>query len=237
LPFIRCAGRGAGTSDLKLDSNQLKSFARAVSQKLRDLGVPKYVAIIASAAAVSAILSGYFSEVVCNLAGFIYPVYASYKAILSPSTEDDTQWLTYWVIYGFLTVGESFTSFVVSRLPLYQVAKVLFLLWCFLPYTQGAQVIFQRFVRPFMASVEKPADDLLRRTQRHLQQLADDVTASARSGDGAGIADAISQAGPVMQGVLTDAANAIIAHNTPTKDGKTRPRGSPVTPSAPVFDR
>jgi receptor expression-enhancing protein 5/6 len=36
----------------------------------------------------------------------LYPLYASIKAIESPFKEDDQQWLTYWVIYSFITLLE-----------------------------------------------------------------------------------------------------------------------------------
>jgi hypothetical protein len=35
-----------------------------------------------------------------------YHRYASMRAIESPSTLDDQQWLTYWVLYSFITLFE-----------------------------------------------------------------------------------------------------------------------------------
>eukprot|EP00593_Proboscia_inermis_P001347 CAMPEP_0171294984 /NCGR_PEP_ID=MMETSP0816-20121228/3549_1 /TAXON_ID=420281 /ORGANISM="Proboscia inermis, Strain CCAP1064/1" /LENGTH=96 /DNA_ID=CAMNT_0011767287 /DNA_START=44 /DNA_END=331 /DNA_ORIENTATION=+ len=36
------------------------------------------------------------AKLVTDLVSFIYPAYASFKAIDSPDQNDDTQWLTYW---------------------------------------------------------------------------------------------------------------------------------------------
>ncbi|CAN1351772.1 HVA22-like protein f, partial [Linum perenne] len=36
----------------------------------------------------------------------LYPLYASLRAIESPSLVDDQQWLTYWIIYSFITLFE-----------------------------------------------------------------------------------------------------------------------------------
>jgi receptor expression-enhancing protein 5/6 len=36
----------------------------------------------------------------------LYPLYASIQAIESPSKEDEQQWLTYWVLYSFITLFE-----------------------------------------------------------------------------------------------------------------------------------
>ncbi|KKA21911.1 Membrane biogenesis protein (Yop1) [Rasamsonia emersonii CBS 393.64] len=42
-----------------------------------------------------------------NLAGFAIPGYYSLHALFTAGTADDTQWLTYWVVYAFLAVVES----------------------------------------------------------------------------------------------------------------------------------
>ncbi|KAL8813114.1 MAG: hypothetical protein Q9200_000530 [Gallowayella weberi] len=49
-------------------------------------------------------------EFLVNFAGFIIPGYYSLEALFSTTKADDTQWLTYWVVYAFLTVFESMVS-------------------------------------------------------------------------------------------------------------------------------
>ncbi|KAI4098368.1 MAG: hypothetical protein L6R37_006532 [Teloschistes peruensis] len=49
-------------------------------------------------------------EFLVNFAGFIIPGYYSLEALFSVGKADDTQWLTYWVVYAFLTVFESLVS-------------------------------------------------------------------------------------------------------------------------------
>jgi receptor expression-enhancing protein 5/6 len=53
-------------------------------------------------------------ELVVGLVGFIYPAYMSFKALSTPGTDDDTQWLTYWVIYAFFNLTESVTDLILS---------------------------------------------------------------------------------------------------------------------------
>lgn len=42
--------------------------------------------------------------------GIVYPAYMSFKAIESSTKEDDTQWLTYWVVFASFSVLEIFTG-------------------------------------------------------------------------------------------------------------------------------
>ena len=52
--------------------------------------------------------------------------YASYKAIESEAKNDDTQWLTYWVVYSVLMIAESFADYSVFWIPGYRFAKCIF---------------------------------------------------------------------------------------------------------------
>lgn len=46
------------------------------------------------------------------------------KAIDSEEKDDDTQWLTYWVVYAVFGLVEYFTDLVLSWIPFYFLAKV-----------------------------------------------------------------------------------------------------------------
>ncbi len=50
--------------------------------------------------------------------GFIYPTYMSFKAIESKGTDDDKLWLTYWVVFGFFNIIETFTDVILYWIPL-----------------------------------------------------------------------------------------------------------------------
>ncbi|CAG8750758.1 17757_t:CDS:2 [Gigaspora margarita] len=41
-----------------------------------------------------------WGELLSDVIGWLYPAYASFKAIESPEKEDDVQWLTYWAYEG-----------------------------------------------------------------------------------------------------------------------------------------
>jgi len=86
-------------------------------------------------------------EFLVNFAGFILPGYYSLEALFSTSKVDDTQWLTYWVVYAFLTVFESIIN-AVYWFPFYYVFKFILILWMALPVTNGAQIVFRSFLHP-----------------------------------------------------------------------------------------
>ena len=86
-------------------------------------------------------------EFLVNIAGFVIPSYYSLNALFTASKVDDTQWLTYWVVYAFLTVFESAVS-AVYWFPFYYTFKFVLVLWMALPQTSGAQIIFRSFIQP-----------------------------------------------------------------------------------------
>ncbi|KAJ5775691.1 uncharacterized protein N7511_000702 [Penicillium nucicola] len=88
-------------------------------------------------------------EFLVNFAGFLVPGYYSLQALFTSNTQDDTQWLTYWVVFAFLTVVESAIS-AAYWFPFYYIFKFVLILWMALPQTNGAQVVFQSFLQPVL---------------------------------------------------------------------------------------
>ena len=69
-----------------------------------------------------------------NLIGWGLPAYLSFKALESPGHDDDAQWLTYWIIFGFFNFAEGFAlRALLYYFPWYFSFKTLFILWLQLP--------------------------------------------------------------------------------------------------------
>ena len=119
---------------------------------------PAHVVLGLGALAVLIALLGFGARAVINLVGFIYPLWASMKALKSEEKDDDTMWLTYWVIYAFFTVLESVADFALGWLPLYFFLKLGFLVFCFLPQTKGAQLVYKTVLEPFFNKYESQVE-------------------------------------------------------------------------------
>lgn len=85
---------------------------------------------------------------VIDLVAYLYPAYASVKAIETNTKDDDTQWLTYWLVFSLFKLVEGIAEPLVQLIPFYFVGKVAFLTWCFYPGVDGAKVIYSSFIKP-----------------------------------------------------------------------------------------
>jgi receptor expression-enhancing protein 5/6 len=146
-----------------------QSFAQYIAQLDKELSkypilnqleaktqVPKaYGALIAAAFFLSTIFINTLALPVSNLVGWALPAYLSHRAIETPGQDDDTQWLTYWTVFGFFTFIESLALRpVLYYIPYYFPIKTAFVLWLQLPTTRGAVTFHHSVIKPVVNNLQ-----------------------------------------------------------------------------------
>ena len=87
---------------------------------------------------------------IIDLIAYLYPAYASVRAIESDEDkDDDTLWLTYWLVFSLFKIFEGLCESLLQYIPLYLVLKCTFLVWCFNPSSKGASVCYSYVIRPY----------------------------------------------------------------------------------------
>ncbi|CAL1696865.1 unnamed protein product [Somion occarium] len=143
--------------------------------------VPKTYAFIGGVVLLI-ILHGFnaFASPVSNLLGWGLPAFLSVKAIESPGHNDDIQWLTYWVVFGFFNFLESFAlRLVLYYFPWYFAFKTTFILWLQLPAFRGAETLYGTVVRPVFVNVHHAPNSVQPQTSASADQLRDRVAAAS----------------------------------------------------------
>ncbi|CAD6230032.1 unnamed protein product [Miscanthus lutarioriparius] len=108
----------------------------------------------------------------------LYPLYASMRAIESPSSLDDQQWLTYWVLYSLITLFELSCWKVLQWFPLWPYMKLLFCCWLVLPIFNGAAYIYEAHVRRYFKISNYVSPNYNERQRRVLQMMSLDARKS-----------------------------------------------------------
>ncbi|CAG8519668.1 18679_t:CDS:1 [Acaulospora morrowiae] len=158
--------------------------------KLVKLGIPSFYLFIALFLSASMTVRHMYKHSVyllCNLLGVVYPAYRSIKAIESQNSDDtdatveQRQWLTYWVVYGWLQVADYWSSWLLRVIPGYNFFKLIFLYWAQNDNSRGATIIFERILKPLLRKPSKKIDKTrkmkqsTRQRQQH-DQFAREIT-------------------------------------------------------------
>lgn len=98
----------------------------------------------------------------------LYPAFKSIQALETEHTEDDKEWLTYWIIFGLFTLIDDFFGFVLAYIPYFYWIKLAFFIYLLAPQTKGARTIYNGFVK-----------DLLNKNKQHIEGLINDIKGAA----------------------------------------------------------
>ncbi|VDN54309.1 unnamed protein product [Dracunculus medinensis] len=104
---------------------------------------------------------GSFAQFLCTIIGFAYPAYASVKAIRTSNKDEEIRWLIYWTNFAVFSLTDFFSEIIVAYFPGYWLLKIsfflyaFFLLYLYLPQTNGAFIIYNKYVDPSVAKIDE----------------------------------------------------------------------------------
>lgn len=104
-----------------------------------------------------------FAKILCSVATFAFPIFASYKALKANDPAQLTPWLMYWVVLACVLCVESWVGWAVSWVPFYQDIRACFMLWLVLPQTQGATKLYFEYVHPTLTKHEAEIEEFISR--------------------------------------------------------------------------
>ncbi|XP_066154779.1 receptor expression-enhancing protein 5 isoform X2 [Euwallacea fornicatus] len=117
---------------------------------------------------------GFAAQLVCNSVGFLYPAYMSVHAIESHKKDDDTKWLTYWVVFALFSVIEYFADLIVGWFPLYWLIKCVFMVWLMIPSDfNGSLAIYNKIVRPYFLKHHNTIDETLNKVKEQVNKVTE----------------------------------------------------------------
>ncbi|KAH7482293.1 hypothetical protein PRIC1_008219 [Phytophthora ramorum] len=153
-----------------------------VLQSAQDATGVEKLYLVAGGAALTLLLLlvGFGAGLICNLVGFVYPAFCSFKAIETDDKKDDVQWLTYWVVYACFNLVEIFADFLLYWIPFYYAFKLGFLLWLFMPSTLGASFLYMHFLAPFLKSQESRIDRAMKEAVSSSGAVISDISGVAK---------------------------------------------------------
>jgi receptor expression-enhancing protein 5/6 len=97
---------------------------------------------------------GYMDIHLTNVIGIVLPLYLTIKSIEKPEEGDDRQWITYWGIFLPLWFVDLLIGDYLKYLPLFYFIKLTFLIWMFLPNSNGAKTLHDRVISPSTGSLD-----------------------------------------------------------------------------------
>jgi receptor expression-enhancing protein 5/6 len=119
--------------------------------KLR-ISRPAYLVFALLVVSLAMIVIGLAEQFIVNILGILYPAFQSIKAIQSEgitqnlnflaNSEDDKQWLTYWIVFSLTQIADSTFGFALGFVPFYHLIKLIFLVSLFHPQIQGATKVY-----------------------------------------------------------------------------------------------
>ena len=130
---------------------------KEINKSIKDTtGIDGIFVIIFLSICVLLVYLGIFESLITSLVGTLYPGFSTIKAI--QKNKNKKEWLTYWVIFGSFLIFDMFSSIIIKVVPYYFVVKIIFLIWMFIPGSNGCQIVYDFLISKLMKIIEQIID-------------------------------------------------------------------------------
>ena len=147
-------------------SEKWKEIMSALKQKT---GIDGIYIIIFLLICVFLVYLGIFGTLITNMVGTLYPGFSTIKSIQKNIRKKE--WLTYWVVYGCFIIFDMFSKIIMKVIPFYFVLKILFLIWMFLPGSNGSNLVYNFVIFKLFKSIENIVDFFFEETKGISKQI------------------------------------------------------------------
>lgn len=164
-------------------------------------GIPGNYVVVGLLTSIFFVWFGFLEKFITNLVGTVYPAFWTMKSIES-KRDDDKHWLTYWVVFALFTTIDMFSGFILRFIPFYFFLKVVFLIWLFMPNSQGCNIVYHLLVVRVFKSFEQDIDHATGKIGEYTKELV---------GQGVNMLDNKMNlnSGNILAGVVTTASMSI----------------------------
>ena len=148
--------------------NYIKEQGKLIEEKT---GIPSKIVYIVLAICFISVIIGYLDVYITALVGIVIPSISSLRALQTKDSDDDKQWLTYWVVFGVFSFIDLFTASILKFIPFYFILKIAFLIWLFMPNTKGALIIYTKIISKLFKKYEKQIDEIENQFQNNANKI------------------------------------------------------------------
>lgn len=206
---------------------------------------PLAVAATVGSSLVAFCLWGFCGQLVSTFLGMLLPAYESFKCVEAFSNIADPTnsevyskaasmqfWLIYWIVVALFASCEYLLSWILFRLPFYQPAKLVALLWLWLPQSRGANYMYHWAVAPIVRRNRRHIDFALDESHKHLKQtVGGAVTSMGVNGLALG-AGGVAQLSRTVSTVVPELGGHIVRRLVPGSNSTTKMKSDKSLPES-----
>lgn len=110
----------------------------------------------------------------------IYPSIKSIQALESHGTQDDKEWLTYWIIFGLFSLIDDCCGCILNFIPYFYWIKLGFFIYLLAPQTRGALFLYNAFVKDFLVKNRSKIEGLINDVKGSVKDISSEAKKAAK---------------------------------------------------------